>query len=362
MKFKLDENVLVLEGKPRERGLTYGRTMKVKIWEVIKRLKYHIQRNSHRNPQELFDLFVDATGFVDAVKKWAPHLLDEVEGIGAGAGVDFNTIFALQCSDEHWLIQEYLEQTSVEHCSALGCFKEGDRPALLAQNLDVNNIFGGLDVVLHIKHPDSSLESLIFTYAGKISLCGLNNSPLGICCNELTRSLNHCTDGLPEDFVVRAVLEQPSIDEASAFIRGIRHASGQNYMIGDEERVVSLECSANKVSQYIPYEGARRVYHTNHPLANDDLIFPYEACIGGGTTHSRLRYLESRLKDSSKPLTVETIKYLLSSHEGPICVHHNHHAGEIYTFGSLIYSLSNPPELYVAVGPPCSNDYRKLSF
>jgi predicted choloylglycine hydrolase len=362
MKSVSDRHILVLEGEPRERGLIYGRTTKLKIREVIERLKYHIEKNTHKSPNKLLNLFVDATDFVDAVKKWAPHLLEEVEGIGEGADVDFNTIFALQCSDEHWLIQEYLERKPVDRCSALGCFKEGDSPALLAQNLDVNSIFEGLDVVLHIKHLNSPLESLIFTYAGKISLCGVNNSPLGICCNELTMTLNHRTDGLPEDFVVRTVLEQPSMDEAMDFIQRVSHASGQNYIIGDEEKVTSLECSANKVSQYTPYQGARRVCHTNHPLVNDDLVFPLKTETEGGTTYSRFKYLESRLKDPASPLTVETIKYLLSSHQGPICVHHDNQAGDLYTFGSVIYSLSKPPELYLATGPPCSNDYKKLSF
>ena len=37
---------------------------------------------------------------VAATEKWAPQLLEEVKGIGNGAGVDFNTIFMLQCIDE----------------------------------------------------------------------------------------------------------------------------------------------------------------------------------------------------------------------------------------------------------------------
>lgn len=228
--------------------------------------------------------------------------------------------------------------------------------------MDIPSIFQGLEVLQHIKHQKSSVESFVLTFAGIIALCGMNNQPLGICCNSLVEDLKRSTEGLPVAFIVHAVLEQSTLENAIEFIQTIKHASGQNYMMGDANRVVSFECSANKIAQYIPHEGAQRVYHTNHPLANDDIIIPPLKKARGGTTHARFNYLEYRVNDPSKQITVEIIKYILSSHQAPICIHHNNQPGEGYTFGSVIYSLSTPPELHLTIGPPCSNKYEQLRF
>ena len=266
--------VLVLRGTPKERGRVHGESLRPMIFEVLDRWKYQLGQQLRGDPDELVNEFVEGTGFISAVEKWTPHLLEEVEGIADGAGADFNDIFALQLMDEGgWYLQS-LEQRAGGRCSSLGCFREGDSPAILAQNLDWSNYIEGLGVLFRIKHPGSKLESLVPTVAGVIGTCGLNNRPIGICTNALWSHLNSSTEGLPVNFIVREVLEKLSLDAAIDFIHEIGHASGENYVMGDAEKVVDFECSPRKVVQHIPYEGSRRVYHTNHPLVNDNLIFP----------------------------------------------------------------------------------------
>jgi len=352
---------LVLEGTPRERGRIYGETLGPMIAEFIERWKYRLSMATGMDPDRYLGRFLEETGLVAAVKKWAPKLLEEVEGIGEGAGVDFNTIFAYQCADEERWYRDSFKRWGSGGCSALGCFREGDAPALLAQNMDIPGFYDGSQVLLRIKHPESPLESLVFTTAGMIALCGVNSRPVGICCNTLG-DLSYAADGLPVAFIVRSVLEQPSLEEAVKFIHGVKHASGQNYTMGGAEKVACFECSANKVSQYIPYEGARRVWHTNHPLVNDDLILPPRVRAHPGTSHPRLRWVESRMRDPSKSITPETAKHILSSHEGPVCVHNNHQPTGALTFGSLVYVLSSPPELHIAPGPPCSTGWKTFRF
>jgi predicted choloylglycine hydrolase len=359
MKTPSDIKVLTIAGTPWERGKVHGKTLKSTILEVIDVWKDNLQKFTEINPNKYVDKFVEETGLITAAKKWSPHLLEEVKGIAEGAQVDFNTIFALQCADEEWWYRKPFEKFAIERCSALGCFKQGDTPALLAQNLDSPNYEDGFQILLHIKHEGSCLESFVFTIAGVIGVNGMNNHPLGICCNTLL-DLNHATDGLPVAFIVRAILEQTSLDKAIKFLHEIKHASGQNYIIGDSEKVVDFECSANKVRRFVPYEGASRVYHTNHTLINDDKeskMLPPTA-----NTLNRFNFLESQLKDPSKIITVETIKAILSSHEGPICVHNTHQLKGACTLGSLIMSLSTSPELHLASGPPCSKEYKTFRF
>jgi predicted choloylglycine hydrolase len=355
--------LIVLEGKPQERGQIYGDNLKPMILEHIERWKYQLFKRTKMNPDKLIDQFMEETDMLAAVKRWGPNLLKEVEGIGEGAGIDFNTIFALQCMDEWWWwYKGAIEREHSIYCSTLGCFKEDDNPALLAQTMDLSNIYHGLEILLHIKDPDSSIQSFVYTPAGIIGTCGLNNKPLGICRNTLG-SLTPSEAGYPVAFMIRSVLEQPTLDKAIEFIKKIKHASGQNYMIGDSEKIVDFECSANNVSPYTPYEGSRRLYHTNHPLVNDDVIFPPK--LGGGpvTTYDRFNYLEFRLKDPSKRITVETVKYIQRSHEGPISRARNlNNPGGGYTMGAVIYDLSIPPELLITLGPPHLKEHTTFRF
>jgi isopenicillin-N N-acyltransferase-like protein len=354
--------VLTLEGSPKERGRIHGETLKSMIREILERYRHNLHYNYHKDPDQLIDYFLSNTNFLLAVKKWTPLLLEEVEGIADGVGVDFREIFAMQMAahDEGWWF--FQKSATHENCSSLGCFKEGNQPVLLAQNLDLPNIFEGLEVLLHVKHEDPLLEAFILSHAGFLGEFGINNQPIGISCNSLSGHLNNSPDGLPFTFIIRSILEQSTLEKAVEFINNIHHASAQNYIIGGSERVVCLECSANKIVQFEPYKDAHRVYHTNHPLESNDLITPPLKIMDKSTSHDRFRYLESRLRDSSKKITVDKIKNILRSHLGPVCVHHDNKPNSGYTFSSGIYILSTPPSLYITVGPPCLAEYERFEF
>ena len=381
-----DIRVLVLEGTRRERGRIHGKALKSLINKGIETWKSHLQNVTGTNPDKYIDQFMKETKLVAAAEKWAPHLLEEVRGIGEEAGVDFNTIFVWQCADEEWWYRPYPHvKQEPSGCSSLGCSKAGNNPAVAAQNMDTPNYYDGYQVLLHIKH-NESFESLVFTIAGVIGLNGMNNAPLGICCNTLL-DLNHAADGLPVAFVVRSVLEEPNVDKAAGFIQKIKHASGQNYIIGDAEKAVDFECSANKVCQYAPCGGVSRVYHTNHALINADktawvtrffnMLAKFNflesqpkddterAMLGEAqwyfNTLSRFNFLESQLRDPLKHISPEVIRAILSSHETSICVHNTGQPGAC-TLGSMIMVLSSPPELHLASGPPCFNEYRIFRF
>ncbi|MFX0037411.1 MAG: C45 family autoproteolytic acyltransferase/hydrolase [Candidatus Hermodarchaeota archaeon] len=362
MKHPSKIKVLTLEGSPKERGRFHGESLKSMIIEIIERYKYLIKLNHRKDPDDLIDYFLTTTNFLPSIKKWTPHLLEEIKGISEGVGVDFKEILAMQmvAHDEGWwFFQKYAPSNK---CSSLGYFRYEDQPTILAQNLDLPKIFEGLEVILHIKYEKGSLESYILSHAGFLGEIGINNKSVGICCNSLSNHLNNSPNGLPFTFIIRFVLEQPTVEKAIEFINNIQHASAQSYIIGGLERVACLECSANKVVEFQLYKDAHRIYHTNHPLVNNDLITPPMNNNIISTSYDRFSYLESQLHSSSKSITINTVKNILSSHFGPVCVHHNNQASSGYTFSSVIFLLSASPSLYVTVGPPCLTEYELFKF
>jgi len=349
--------ILALEGSPRERGRQRGTALKSLIWERLERLKYGaIVSSLGMDPDALIERFMRETAHVAAAEKWTPHLLEEVRGIGEGAGIGFEPAFLLSSTDEMLRYAQSLQGQQTQ-CTSLGCWRAGDTPALLGQNLDTSMHSRNTEVLLHITEPDGR-QQLVVATAGSLGAMGLSDAPLGVCVN--TINLKSARDGLPLQFIVRGMLDQPTLDDAVAFLKSVKVGAAQNYMIGDAERVADYEASANQVVQFVPYQGARRVYHSNHHLANNDIIPGYPTI--SQNSIDRINYLKFRLDDPAKPVTLENIKGILRSHLGPICYHGEHGPNGINTWVSVVYVLAKRPELHIAVGNPCETDYQKFTF
>jgi hypothetical protein len=360
--------VLVLDGTPHHRGLVHGRAMKDQIHEVVRLWKALLADAFKVDADAFIRRFVRQTDFVSAMKKWTPDLLEEVRGLAEGADIDFDTILVLQLPDECFINGEAI---AGEHCSSLGCARGGGRPCFIAQNMDVPSFADGFQVVLHVKEQEADTEAFVLTQAGCIGLNGMNNHAVGICTNALWQ-LGSCRDGLPVACVVRGVLRQRSEEDAVAFVKKVKHASGQNYVVGGPAQAYCFECSAGRVERFQPGGRDDVVWHTNHPLVNEDYAGLYRALRKDGAelakreadTRARLRCLEERLTSGTAERDLALIKATLASRdpaEHPVCRTKKDGTGA-FTFASTIMVLSDHPVFHVAPGPPDVMAYETLSF
>ena len=366
--------VIELSGFPRQRGRTHGEELRSMIRELIGIWKSELA-SVWGDPDAYIEAFLHDTHFPEAIHRWTPGLMEEVQGIAEGSGIDFNTIFAFQCVDEEWWYgrnRKHGISAIADKCSVAAVFGQEGIPTLVAQNMDLLSWEDGFQVLLHIRHRDSDLESFVFTQAGLIAANGMNNRGVGECVNALLQ-LDQRIDGLPVAFVNRGILERETFEEAVDFVTSVRHASGQAYTIGGPERAATFECSARSVVPFEPVENATRLYHTNHPLSNpDQAIFEeYVKKINLKRTdwypNSEIRYaaLENRLKDTEHPATLQTVKEALGSHddpENPVCRHPAEDGSGGFTFGCTIFELGGNPRLHLAPGPPCSTAFETFEF
>jgi isopenicillin-N N-acyltransferase like protein len=359
---------VVLEGTPYNRGLVHGKTLKEDISAVVARWKENLTHTYEMPADAFIKKFVSHTQYLAAMKKWTPDLVLEVKGLADGAGIDFDTMLVFQWVDEYWAQGK---NVVADKCSGIGVGRRGSSPAMIAQNLDMPGFYDGYQVILHVKHHDSDLESFVYTIAGLIGANGMNSHAIGVCCNTLLQ-LDNCRDGLPVACIVRGVLAQKTEDAANKFLHAVKHASGQNYIIGGPERTYSFECSSHEVSRFIPDGAADLVWHTNHPLANDDYSPAYREYIknqnngskGPNNSEIRLQCVRRRALEHPSNLDVDAIKSILKSQDnvqhpvsGPL-----RDKNSAYTFGSVIMVLSETPELHVAPGPPHVVPYQVLRF
>jgi hypothetical protein len=366
MKNTADMPVLTLEGSAKERGQTHGESLKSKILQHVEMMKGFMGENMEGSPRDSMNDFLANTNFLPAIEKWTPFLKDEMEGIAAGAGVDFNEILLLNLADEAWwYFMEKKGQFSnptvgAENCSSLGIEVQQGSPPMIAQNLDLPAYYDGMQAVLHIKEERDDMEIYAISFAGVVGAVGLNSRGVGMCENTLIQ-LKHAADGLPVMHVSRGILAQSTLEDAVSFVHNVKHASGQNYVIGSPDGVVDYECSAHKIRRFLPSEGSQMVYHTNHALVNDDA---FDLGKQPENSLARFRSVERDLNAGQKPLTVDLIKKTLSSHDGApheVCVHPSDQKHGI-TASCLIMELGQSPRLHYTAGPPCETDFKTLSF
>lgn len=364
--------VLELTGTAYERGYTHGYILKKSIAELYSKWKKSIRKETGKDPDSVISDFLHTSKYQEAIRKWTPDLLEEVRGIAEGSGQSFDDVFAFQLIDEYWGYLDRLEHGSVDkdHCSAIGIAATKEHSTIVAQNVDIDTFMQGHQVIFHIMGSPNEPEQLIVSSAGFIGFVGVNTAGLGIVINALT-DLNNSVDGLPVTFVTRGALKK-SPSEALKFLKKIKHATGQNYIVGTKSRVYNYEASANEVIEFFPTPDPDLVYHTNHSIGNHDVkpwMQEYHRRIlteKNLQSNSLTRYnsLAKRLKSTPSTEKTSWVKNILRSKDDPrfpICVSYDPNS-IAFTFSSVLFVLDETPYMEVTNGSPDVSDYQKIKF
>jgi isopenicillin-N N-acyltransferase like protein len=337
------------KGDGRARGRAHGEALRGEIAGALERWAEHTARSTGLHPAEYIDRLLADTDFLPAIARHTPALLEEVRGIAEGCAQPLDAVLAHNLMDEQWWHQQHI--SARQACSVVAAPAEDGQPAVLAQNMDLPAWMDGSQAVILHTAPDGS-RSLVLTAAGMLGLTGVNWAGVGVCVNALSM-LRHTADGLPVAFAIRGALEHTSASAAAAFLREVRHASGQHYAVADREAAVGLECSAGGAVD----SGAGHLCHTNHPLASVD-IDPV-AGEPSGTQDSMDR--QRRLEQAGGAVDAQAARTLLADRETPLSVHASPERPWL-TFGSVVFELSDPVRAWISAGPPDSVPYAEYQF
>lgn len=350
---------LHLSGTPRAQGREHGAALRNPIAVVRGQWRDSLAARFGVHPDKFIETFLAETKFIEAMARWTPSLIEEIEGIAAGSERPLDETMAFQFMDEEWWFgtMRYLNSGgALDRCSVIGIRGRGGRAPLLAQNMDLRAYHEGGQAVISVIRDDSP-RATVMTICGMIGLCGANELGLGVAVNTLWQ-LPSAADGLPVACVMREILTKRSLAEASDFIRQPKHASGQHYLIGDPQGFASFESSASRVDNVPQATSAATYVHTNHPLSGNKVRNDR------AEENSRGRYgaLCDRIAD--RPLTIDEVKSALAHRNGPhpISVRPREGAAtSAMTFASIVMELSTPPTIEMTGGPPCSNPYRQVA-
>jgi hypothetical protein len=356
--------VIELSGNNYEIGLQHGELLKNEIHELVKLWEEDIELNYQMPSNEFITKFLKSTNYIQAIKKWTPNLLEEMKGISKGSGIELNKIIVFQLIDEMWTNGRIVE--TPHHCTSLGVLNrmKEDSVNYIAQNIDVTPFYHKYKVLLQITKNSDSTKTYVTTFPGYIGANGLNQN-IGVSVNSLM-DLESSLDGLPVCCVVRGVLCKQNFIEAEQFLRKIKHASGQNYIIGSREDISSFECSASKVSTFWPDSTHLYTFHANNTLSNDSYNPFYLSYLTDSlnTTHKefikespRLEAIENRILGNNS-IDLKTIKEALASKDDSVEFVCNQ-----YTWVSTIMEFHDDYNLLlISPGKPDSSDYQEFKI
>ncbi len=360
--------VVKLEGGPLARGRQHGEMLRKNIHELLERWDVCLGRVYGISQARYVERFYTETKFEQTLKKYAPLILAEVNGIADGAGVDYHLLLAWQhINEEFWLALPSSDRA--EACSTIALGRTDNQATLIGQNLDLDHYLDGFQVLLSHRCDHSDGRILATSVPGMISLNGINSHGFAICDNALVK-LRGDLAGVPIFALYRMLLESRTVSQAVEQIERLPHASGLNWVIGDPNGVAMYERSAGRMVKYGPVDPSRPIYHTNHPIKNEDV-----AVLSSGehrqptrSTYLRFAALDERLRGLDTPLTVDLIKDILSGRDDsdyPVSRDGGTNGDDEnigFTLACCIFELDAlAPKLHIAAGPPHLCEFRSFS-
>lgn len=312
------------------------------------------------------------------IKEFTPHLLEELEGVASGCsdktdgGIDVGTLLALNCRTEilppDFLLRAMVTSghnpddydTHTNECTSLAVARN-NHPVWLAQNWDWVGLQRDALIVLHAK-PYNQPACITVTEAGMLAKIGINDKGFAVSLNILRSHDDGQSPGLPVHFLLRALLECSSVEEASDFARRLPFASSSNILIADKSGdMASLEISP-KGCQVLSAEN-NQLCHTNHFLS-PELVSNDAGLKGNISTVSRLATAQRNLSGIQ---SFEDINKLLSDTSGgneSICRFADKTLAEIAQIETVVAVAMNltAQTLLVTAAQPAITDFTEHRF
>ncbi len=245
-----------------------------------------------------------------------PWVVEEMEGMAAGIGVDFEDILLWNCRGDLRLAdtdQARLRKTAVEGCTTIMAPATPNRAAIIAHNEDGAAAFSQHRYWLRAR-PELGPSFESYLYPGM-----LPGHSFAVTGAGLVQTINNIRPddlrpGVPRHVICRAVLGSETLDDALGHLKRTDRASGFHHALAraGENRVLSVEAPA---STCIVRELNTPQAHANH------LIDPETQTIGQTVTGSsdyRQQAAENYLSGGGDPDQPERI--LFHRGQGNECV------------------------------------------
>jgi isopenicillin-N N-acyltransferase-like protein len=287
-----------------------------------------------------------------------PWLLEELDGCAEGARVDSLAFFAASI-EEIWY--EPRVRSTLGRCSDLvaGPTATADDHLLVAHNNDLSPEAEDQLIAIEKSVPG---DPVVFQIGGAPWLSvGFNSAGLALTGNEL--SPNDERIGVSRSLQVFEIMRARSIDDAiRASLRSDRASSYNNVLTHSEGQVVNVEGSATD-AELTGLGESGTLAHTNHYVCDRMVSFEGDPDYAQRSA-ARYRRAGELLAEQRGSITTESMREMLSDHEGPpdcLCRHPDRFGGEGKT---VFWCVADMTELRIEFGRgnPCDSQTQQYRF
>ncbi|MBN9217964.1 MAG: acyl-CoA--6-aminopenicillanic acid acyltransferase [Mesorhizobium sp.] len=255
--------LIEVSGSPSERGKAYGEQARGRIHKSV--TLYAAQLDRFGFDQSDVERFGGL--FLPRLRQWAPDLVEEMEGIAAGADVGLPAILLVNARTE--ILQLAKREKGVSDDEPDGCtgaviLPEATKAGRLihGQNWDWRAECAETSIVLRVRREDGP-DLITFTEAGGLARSGFNSAGIGITANYLESDRDYRETGIPLPFIRRRALEARHFAHAVKVVATTPKSGSNNMMLSTAEGfAVDLECAPDEVFPIYPEKGL--IVHANH--------------------------------------------------------------------------------------------------
>lgn len=255
--------LIEVQGSPAERGRSYGEQARERVHLSVSHYCEQLGRLGFSGD----DIERVTSGFLPRLRQWAPDLVEEMEGIAAGAAVGLSSVILVNARTE--VLQLAHRQTGAADDDPDGCtgaviLPEATRNGRLlhGQNWDWKAQCVETSVVLRIRRSDGP-DILTFTEAGGLARSGFNAAGIAITANYLECDRDYRELGIPLPFIRRRALEAQHFALALRVVAITPKSGSNNMMVSTAEgEVVNLECAPDETFAILARNGM--IIHANH--------------------------------------------------------------------------------------------------
>ncbi len=256
------------------------------------------------------------------VRREAPELLEELQGVADGSEIPYDDILTLNCLSQMSETDSVVSRLRERGCTGVG-FCDAPEGVLIGKNND-----GG-------------------------------SEDAGLCCNGSSVSSDGFNaDGIPSQMITRLMLERcANVPEALALMREVPIMSGAAALtLGDGQgNLIAVEQDVDRQALRHPEQGA--VFTTNF-FATPELA---DRCTAEPKYIENARDRFENLKRLTRQVehTIEGMKQILRDHTEPggIC----QHTPLLPTYNSFIM-LARERAMLITDGRPCEKEYQRLEL
>lgn len=254
-------NVRLNKGSAHDKGVAIGQTMRGEIQARLADWEALLTEYVGKTGSALLDDFEPTTQWRASIRAHVPDLLDEINGMAAGAQVDADSLLTYNLAEE---IMTVFNQRQ-NRCSSFAAYLP--EAGAVAYNLDIPDFLHGNQKPFVVNDEQKSL---------RLGFPGL------LAASVITPAFSVTTNSLPDlvsdgqglglTFALRLMAKQSSVEQLVALIENLDFAIAQNLLITSRDQIINIEVSAKHTIVHRVPKKAQSFSHTNFALFNEEAV------------------------------------------------------------------------------------------